>query len=267
MHFFQFAVVGSCYYWLLAFSAGLPLRSLFEEGITLAEEAKKHQQDVPYSNLLAVLQMLSNLMGESKDPCIMTGEFMDEIPFLQAAAESKHETRILMVHLCIQSLAYYMGNFSLAHEAGKKCRSFGKMSCIRATQQAFFDGMTAMELARTCHKRSHLQTVCGSIKKMKKWAKHSPHNFLHKAHLLEAEMALVHGNRGKALMKYKKSIEMANDEGFVQDHALACERTGVALRHFGQDENAREYFLKAVSSYREWGALAKVDQLEKAMES
>jgi tetratricopeptide (TPR) repeat protein len=106
-----------------------------------------------------------------------------------------------------------------------------------------------------------------NMRKMKKWAKLSPNNLLHRALLLEAELALIHGNRDKALKKYNQSIDLANDEGFLQDHALACERTGVALRHFGEKQNAGEYFLKAISSYGEWGAVAKVNQLERAMES
>jgi hypothetical protein len=36
------------------------------------------------------------------------------------------------------------------------------------------------------------------------------------------------------------SIEMANDEGYLHDHTLACEKMGVvSLRHFGEEGNGR----------------------------
>jgi tetratricopeptide (TPR) repeat protein len=252
----------------LSFSAGLPLRLVLEEGCALAEEAKKHRQDgVHFFVHLTLLQMISNLMGESEDPCVLTGEFMDEHLVLKEATASKNELMIGAVYVRIQALAYYMGNFSLAVEAGRKSRFIRKLTTILITHQSFFEGLTATELARTSRRRSHMKVAYRSLRKMKEWAKHSPNNFLNRALLLEAELALIGGNRDKALKKYKQSIYLAKDEGFVHDHALACERTGVALRHFGEERSAGEYFLKAISSYREWGALAKVNQLERALES
>jgi tetratricopeptide (TPR) repeat protein len=261
-------MVSSVAYIFLSFSAGLPLRLVFEEGCALAEEAKTHRQaGFHFLVHLTLLQMMSNLMGESEDPCVLTGEFMDENSFLKDATASKDEMVISAVYFRVQALAYYMGNFSLAAEAGRKSRSIRKLASIAMTQQWFFEGITATELARTSRKRSHMKVAHRSMRKMKKWAKHSPNNFLNRALLLEAELALLCGNRDTALKKYKQSIHLANDEGFLHDHALACERIGVALRHFGEERNAGEYFLKAVSSYREWGALAKVNQLEKVIES
>ena len=262
-------MMGATLYFLQANLAGVPLQTLYTQGCQLLAEMRAHKQEGTRALLTPAVQAVCNLLGKSKDTCVLTGEFMNEDEFLQNASEAKNSTLFIGAYVRILMLAYYMNNFDLAADAAKKSRPVGKkiISSSTATLQVFFDGLTALELARTSHQRLHLKRARLCIQKMKDWVKHSAHNLTHKLYLLEAEMAFLKNDHDTALMKYKDSIDVASNQGFVPDHALACERAGVALRHFGHEAEALSYLTKALHLYGEWGAVVKVDQLEQMIGS
>ena len=72
----------------------------------------------------------------------------------------------------------------------------------------------------------------------------------------------------KVLPKFQVALSMASRAGFVHDAALASERTaeylsaGMAAWQSDSSFRVRDYIELAITSYTEWGALAKVDQLK-----
>mmetsp|Transcript_11044 Transcript_11044/g.15556 ORF Transcript_11044/g.15556 Transcript_11044/m.15556 type:complete len:105 (+) Transcript_11044:634-948(+) len=91
------------------------------------------------------------------------------------------------------------------------------------------------------------------------------------------------GQYSDACTKYLECIAWAKKEGFVHEHALACERIGLAFYVDDHGESSssssplslpatrkkqvsspsgKEYLLKACKCYEEWGAHAKVKQMK-----
>jgi PAS domain S-box-containing protein len=96
---------------------------------------------------------------------------------------------------------------------------------------------------------------------MKKWAHHSPENFLHKYLLVEAERARIRKKDKKAIALYKYAISASMEAGYHQEAAIACECLGSFYLDHGIKDFAVSYMAKARGLYQSWGSHAKVQHL------
>ena len=98
---------------------------------------------------------------------------------------------------------------------------------------------------------------------MKIWAHHAPMNHLHKWHLVEAEKARILNKHEEAKNHYKKAIEGAHTNEYVQEEALAYELYARFLLNTGETKFAAYTMKEAYYCYSIWGALAKLTHMEK----
>ncbi|HMN30513.1 MAG TPA: histidine kinase, partial [Caldilineaceae bacterium] len=113
-------------------------------------------------------------------------------------------------------------------------------------------------------RKTILKQVQGHQKKLQRWAKDAPMNFLHKAHLVAAERARVLDDHREARALYDQAIALAHQHEYWQDEALAHE---LAARFYAARQEsglARYYLHNAYGLYQRWGASAKVKALEAA---
>ena len=99
-------------------------------------------------------------------------------------------------------------------------------------------------------------------KKMKRWAKHCPENFLHRWQLVAAEQARLDGDSKAAMQLYDEAIGEARKQEYFQNEAMANELAGRFYADLGRDKVARTYLWDARQGYAAWGAVAKVRQME-----
>ena len=118
------------------------------------------------------------------------------------------------------------------------------------------DGVTGRARSRLLKKFNAL------LVKMKIWAVNCQANFLHKCFLLEAELARLNGETGAAMILYNKSILSARENGYVQNEGIANERLAEICIEMENRDYAQMHVANAARCFREWGATAKVRQLE-----
>lgn len=97
---------------------------------------------------------------------------------------------------------------------------------------------------------------------MKTWADSCPENFLHKYLLVEAEILRVASNNFKAMEVYDRAINLAKENQYLQEEALACELAAKFYLSWGKPKIAQVYQTDAYYAYARWGAKAKVNHLE-----
>jgi len=102
-----------------------------------------------------------------------------------------------------------------------------------------------------------------NLKKLKKWSKHCPENFLHKYLLVKAEYEGLNNNYAEALKLYEQAAKSAKENGFTQNEAIAYECAARFYLRIDLTDSARIYLFKAKDSYSRWGANAKVKLIEK----
>ncbi|NET45733.1 ATP-binding sensor histidine kinase [Okeania sp. SIO2B3] len=110
--------------------------------------------------------------------------------------------------------------------------------------------------------KQYLKKVKSNQKQMKIWAKHAPMNFQHKYDLVEAETARVLGENEIAATYYEKAISGASENGYIHEEAIANERAAEFYLSLGREKVAKAYMTEAYYCYINWGATAKIKDLE-----
>jgi len=101
-------------------------------------------------------------------------------------------------------------------------------------------------------------------KKLQLWARHAPMNYLHKWQLVQAELKRAEGENAEAADWYDLAITGAREQGYLNEEALANELAARFYLSAGKKMYARTYLAEAYARYQEWGAFAKLEQLERA---
>ena len=96
------------------------------------------------------------------------------------------------------------------------------------------------------------------------WASDAPMNYQHHLDLLEAEFCRVLAMPYPAMNYYDRAIEGAIANGYIQDAAIINERAALFYRSIAKPKIAKVYVQDAYQTYQQWGALAKLKQLEAA---
>jgi PAS domain S-box-containing protein len=97
---------------------------------------------------------------------------------------------------------------------------------------------------------------------LKQWANYTPINYLHKWYLVEAERYRVLGNKAEAIEMYDHAISGAKENNFLNEEALANELAAKFYWEWGKEKFAKIYIIEAYYCYIQWGATAKVKDVE-----
>ncbi|MEA5552793.1 AAA family ATPase [Anabaena cylindrica UHCC 0172] len=171
-------------------------------------------------------------------------------------------------------LSYFFKNYSMAIANVHLAKQYevGINGTIYVVQYNFY---YSLSLLAFCLERSTesnleyenelkevLEKVVANQEQLQEWAFHAPVNFQHKYDLVEAEKARVLGQTLVAMEYYDQAIRGANNNGYIQEEALAYERAAEFYLALGRNEFASLYMKKAHYGYTRWGAIAKVKDLE-----
>jgi PAS domain S-box-containing protein len=99
--------------------------------------------------------------------------------------------------------------------------------------------------------------------RLRRWAENSPHNFQPQALIVSAEIARVQGRGMEAMRLYEAAIAGAKTYRRLREEALANELYAKFLSDRRQGKFAAEFMAEARDRYIQWGALAKVADLER----
>jgi PAS domain S-box-containing protein len=136
------------------------------------------------------------------------------------------------------------------------------------TPIAHFCFYESLVLARQCRGEAHPltgeQAAClrQNLLQLELWAQNCPENFLGKYKLVCAESARISGDVLGAMKLYDEAIEAAHASGFGKEAAIACELAALFYISLGRSRAARAYIRESSACYGEWGAHAKVAQLQ-----
>ncbi|UBF25955.1 AAA family ATPase [Kovacikia minuta CCNUW1] len=108
-----------------------------------------------------------------------------------------------------------------------------------------------------------LQRIAENQIKLQQWAHHAPMNYLHKYYLVEAERHRILGDRVTAMEFYDRAIALAKEHEYLNEEALAYELAARFYYSWDKTTIAQVYLMNAYHTYERWGAIAKLDDLER----
>lgn len=231
----------------------------------MAERMKFYGKSSGMSLTLAKRQMMQNLMeNRNEDPCVLEGDFLlpSDIASIRTMPLIESWSQMLNGLLCFlfgryrDAAAYACKGRLMAtnsfgpHGGGLAVFLCGLMDVVNA-QQENKKLCVRNSFAKRCSKK-----LCRSA------ANGEPLNFIGKHYLLEAELAVLHGNVTDAHRLYVAAISTSQKAKLIMQTAIANERAARFLWGLGDHSRAAELFREAIVWYKKWGAVLKVSHLE-----
>ncbi|ACC81220.1 trifunctional serine/threonine-protein kinase/ATP-binding protein/sensor histidine kinase [Nostoc punctiforme] len=247
---------------------GRELNSLEEDIQAYCHVLENFKQGTTLNYCRIFWQTVLNLLGKAENPCIITGEALNEAEFVNQLVQANELTGLHYFFLHKLILCYLFENLSQAVETAAQAREYLVAGTGYATVPMFYfyDSLTALAEYRTAtayRRETLLERVTENQEKMQTWAYHAPMNYLHKFELVKAEECRVLGQMAQAVDHYDRAIAQAKANKYIQEEALANELAARFYLEWNKEAIAQIYLENAYYTYLSWGAIAKVNQLER----
>ncbi|MEG4233653.1 ATP-binding sensor histidine kinase [Microcoleus sp. Pol11C3] len=263
----EFAAYNLFQYSCSAYYSGKELTVLEREIARNRDAIDKIQQNKTLNYIEIYWQAILNMLGKSKNSCILKGEAYDEHIKLPVSQQTNDKVAVAYIYLNKFLLCYWFEKYSEAIDniaiAENYLDAVVGMPVVPIFH--FYDSLVRLAVyleTPQSEQQSILDRVQANQEKMQKWAHHAPMNYLHKFYLVEAERHRVLGQKLEAMEMYDKAIALAKENQYINEEALAHELAAKFYLSLGKETIAQVYMQNAHYSYQLWGALAKVEDLE-----
>ncbi|MEG4231275.1 AAA family ATPase [Microcoleus sp. Pol11C3] len=263
----EYAGYNATIYCASIFLTGERLDSVEQQQGQYLDLAIKLKQDYSIYYIKIFHQMTFNLQNQAEDKCQLVGESFNETQILQVFIETNNRILLFITYLAKTILFYLfrqpknaVAKASLAAE-----HAVSVMSMVVSAPHNFYYSLALLAEypnVSSSEQQQYISLVEANQEQMQKWAFHAPCNFQHKYELVEAEKARIQGQIVEAMEYYDRAIKGAQEQGYIQEQALASELAAEFYFSLGRDKFAQIYLTQAYYGYIRWGATAKVKDLE-----
>ncbi|MEG4454521.1 AAA family ATPase [Microcoleus sp. N9_A1] len=214
-----------------------------------------------------IQQTVQNLRETRIRPDLLIGSAYDETVMIPKHYQDNEFTAIACACIYKLLLAYCYGNYTAAldHISQVKQYVMGVSGSAFVPIFHFYAALTHLALLPeqpAIEQTEIIALVETHQSTLQQWAQNAPMNYLHKWYLVEAERQRVSGNKADAIEMYDRAIWGAKENKYVNDEALANELAAKFYGEWGKTKVAQAYIFEAYYCYVEWGATAKVTDLE-----
>ncbi|HBB34966.1 MAG TPA: hypothetical protein DDZ80_19765 [Cyanobacteria bacterium UBA8803] len=254
-------------YCLHSYFAGKDLTKLQEDMTTYGDVLSQLKQERTLRMNKLYRQVIANLRGLTENPYSLSGDLYDELKMLPQHQAANDLTAICVLHFNKLILFYLFESYHQAVENAAIAQKYleGLRGTVIVPLFHFYDSLARLAVypkVPPAQQKEILKKVNANQKKMQQWAQHAPMNHLHKFYLVESERYRVLGQLDRAAKFYDLAIERAKANEYLQEEALAYQLAAKFYLSQGKTTIARAYMQDARYSYLQWGAMAKVRDLE-----
>ena len=222
----------------------------------------------PELTFVLARQMVLSLKGAtSAEGSLDDGEWKEEDYLALLGRTNENVAR--MYHTVFRMQVHYLfGQFDGALRTARDSRPYSAAlrGQILQAEYCFYESLTLCQVMAGFppgERRKAGRTLRRNLRKLKRWAKGAPGNFLHKYLLVQAEAARCAGRTEEAMNRYDRSIASATEHHYIQNAAMANELAASFHLAAGRSSVARAYLLEARTGYAGWGATGKVASLDR----
>ncbi len=214
-----------------------------------------------------LLQWGRALQGLTADPLSFTDATFDEDSYCRTY---QGQRLFEMFHIVAKlAVLYTFGSYRAAHEAAGRAEAIIQQDftgTIWDEIRTFYHALTltALYAESTPEERQETAALLEALhRRLQRWAENSPHNFQAQHVLVAAEMARLQTQSADAMALYEAAIEAATTYERWREKALAHELYARFWLDRGQQKVAAALMAEARSAYAQWGAAAKVQDLQR----
>ena len=264
----EYASFSLSMYFCVSFSAGINLSHLKEKFIAYKKQMEIINHQLCIYRFYYVRATVLNLTEESDNHSVLLDINYNEYKMIPLHEHENDRASLAGVYCFKMILAVIFQDY----ENGLKNAQYLKqyIDAARGTfivaSYFFFNGLiqsAIFDKSSQIEKKKIINNISRYLKKLKKWSKHAPMNFLNKYYLVEAEKCRILGRYTEAIDYYEKAIQYASENEFIHEEGLAAELCGKFWIAKDNDSIAAVYIQRSYRAYKNWGALNKLRDLEK----
>ncbi|MEX3943323.1 AAA family ATPase [Paraburkholderia sp. BR10937] len=164
-------------------------------------------------------------------------------------------------------IRYLYLDYAVALHADERAEraAWASPAFLEMAEFVFYGALLRFTLSRKSsgdERNRHLTIARKRLALLAKWSSESPENFLSRERLVRAELARTIGDVTSAQSLYEEAIALAEKTSQLQIQGLAKELAARFCIDMRWQSAAQGYLRQAWSTYKLWGADAKVVQLE-----
>ena len=255
------------YYLIYAYFCGIKLNEIEQDAASFFNILLKLKQRDFIDLTLIYRQSLLNLTSSSSEPYLLQGELYNEVEMLPLYQQANNQYLLFNLYLQKATLSYLFTSYSEAAINIARAKQYFNpmMGQTLAVVLNLYDSLIALNTYSSAERKTKariIQSIKKNQKEMQTWANYAPMNYLHKYCLVEAEKHRVTGKYSLAIDFYDRAINLARENEYLHELALAYELAGKFYLERGNKLVATTYLKQAHFCYLQWGAIAKVKQLE-----
>ncbi|MDZ7956850.1 MAG: AAA family ATPase [Aulosira sp. DedQUE10] len=264
----EFSVYSINAYCYASFFIGRELTALQQEMAAYSNAISHLKQEMVLQWNEIYRQTVLNLLKNFESPGDLIGEAYNEVKQLPIHLTANDGIALLRLYLSKLQLCYLFNNYYEALDNAVKTEKYlyAGVGALFIPQFYFYDSLVRLALysdIAESEQKDILLKVTINQEKIRHYADHAPMNYLHKFYLVEAEIHRIKGEYLEAIEAYDRSISFAKENEYIHEEALAHELTAKFYLEWGKQRIAQLYLTDAYYCYLRWGALAKVDDLQK----
>ncbi|KPA15783.1 multi-sensor signal transduction multi-kinase [Candidatus Magnetomorum sp. HK-1] len=253
---------------LYRFILGDNIEEIFLEYMNHKSFMERINDPFIYNDFLDNVQMFLCLKGMTDTPYSLNNKKYDQEKRLVEIRQQGNKLALFM-HLLIRlKLLYLFGKYQDCYHLTQELKNIIHIpsGTLYVAEYYFLYSLTLAALYPSVNFRKKIlfKVELKKIqKKFKKWSKICPENFLHKYLLISAEIAVIRKNNKKAEKLFQASVKSANLNNYFQNEGIANERAARFYISGSYMEIAKSYIMEARYCYSRWGAVSKIQDLEK----
>jgi len=235
-----------------------------EIGLDLVRKGKYHD---PADVIVSQQRFIANMQGRTATFSTFSDEHFDEAVFETRLGQDRSPMIACLYWILKLKARFLSGDYGEALAAAGNAKSLltalGGM--IAVLDYFYYAALTVAALYETTSdgdRRAWHDLLAAHREQLREWAVNYPPTFADKYALISAELARVEKRDIEALVLYEEAIDLAHEQGFVQNEGLANQLAAQYYLARNLKGAGYAYLRASRSCYEQWGAHGKVRQLD-----
>lgn len=254
------------------FFFGMELNGLLGEIVQTASVIRKIKQATQLTVMTILRQSVANIISETTESPLITGEFYSEEEMIPVHREAKDYSTLYALYIMKYIFGYLFREHAMTREILREYKTHedSQQGLYQFTLYYLFDSLNRMALYDSAGRLERVKTrvrLRQNQKKFKIWMKHNPALFANKYYLVRAERMRAASRVRDAVRCYDLSIRHARKNKIIMEEAIAQECFARFWLGIGNEGYAAIHILAARECFARWGARAKVALLDREFAS
>ncbi|MEB3342029.1 AAA family ATPase [Okeania sp.] len=247
------------------FLCGVNLGDVHKEIEQYARAVESIQQLGIKGWLDPLLALTGKLIKPSSTPLLLLSSITAEKETIETFNQDSDRTGMFVFAFSKMLLAYLWNQTEEAIAAANMAREYldGITGMAFVSCFYFYDTAILLSSQPTSLSSEEIDKIVDNKNKLQDLSQYGASNLLHKFQLLEAEYYRWNGEHILAMEMYDRAIAGAKENHYIQEEALANELAAKFYLDWDKEKFATLYMQEAYYCYSQWGAKAKVKEIEK----